>query len=269
VEKTCTGSGGGEFIMQEYSTDSKAEKSILYMNGVSKSFDGFKAINNLSLFIKPGELRAIIGPNGAGKTTMMDLITGKLQPDEGEIFFRHNIDLTKHDEAEIANLGIGRKFQKPTVIENLTVFENLELALQGKRGVFESLFFKLDIEGRKRIDEVFEVIGLGHKSGHAAGSLAHGEKQRLEIGVLLAQNPELLLVDEPAAGMTDKETEQLSDLLKRIAGDHSVVVVEHDMEFIKSLDTEVTVLHEGSVLAGGTLEQVQQNQRVVEVYLGR
>ncbi len=255
--------------MQEHSVESLAEKSILYMSGVSKSFDGFKAINNLSLFIKPGELRAIIGPNGAGKTTMMDLITGKLTPDTGEIYFRHDIDLTKHDEADIANLGIGRKFQKPTVIESLTVFENLELALQGKRGVFESLLFKLDTEGKQRIEEVFDIIGLGAKSAHAAGSLAHGEKQRLEIGVLLVQNPDLLLVDEPAAGMTDEETEQLSNLLKRIQGDHSVVVVEHDMEFIRSLDTEVTVLHEGSVLAGGTLEQVQQNERVVEVYLGR
>lgn len=244
-------------------------KSILYLNGVSKSFDGFKAINSLSLFIKPGELRAIIGPNGAGKTTMMDLITGKLKPDSGEIFFRNDIDLTKHDEAEIANLGIGRKFQKPTVIENLTVFENLELTLRGHRGVFESLFFQLTAAGKARIDEVFDIIGLQAKRQQLAGSLAHGEKQRLEIGMLLAQEPELLLIDEPAAGMTDEETAQLSVLLKKISGQRSVIVVEHDMEFIRMLDTEVTVLHEGSVLATGTLADVKQNERVVEVYLGR
>ena len=255
--------------MLELSNVSLTEKSILYLNGVSKSFDGFKAINSLSLFIEPGELRAIIGPNGAGKTTMMDLITGKLKPDSGEIFFRNDIDLTQHDEAEIANLGIGRKFQKPTVIESLTLFENLELALKGKRNVFESLFFRLDVAGKARIDEVFETVGLQAKRQQLAGSLAHGEKQRLEIAVLLVQEPELLLIDEPAAGMTDEETAQLSVLLKKISGERSVIVVEHDMEFIRMLDTQVTVLHEGSVLASGSLEQVKQNQRVVEVYLGR
>lgn len=244
-------------------------KSILYLNGVTKSFDGFKAINGLSLFIEPGELRAIIGPNGAGKTTMMDLITGKLKPDSGEIFFRNDIDLTRHDEADIANLGIGRKFQKPTVIESLTVFENLELALQGKRGVFESLFFRLDPVGKMRVDEVLHTIGLQTKAYQLAASLAHGEKQRLEIGMLLVQQPELMLIDEPAAGMTDEETAQLSVLLKNISGERSVIVVEHDMEFIRMLDTQVTVLHEGSVLASGTLAQVKQNERVVEVYLGR
>ncbi len=200
---------------------------------------------------------------------MMDLITGKLKPDSGEIFFRNDIDLTQHDEAEIANLGIGRKFQKPTVIESLTLFENLELALQGKRGVFESLFFRLDAAGKTRIDEVFDIVGLQAKRHQLAGSLAHGEKQRLEIGVLLVQQPELLLIDEPAAGMTDEETAQLSVLLKKISGERSVIVVEHDMEFIRMLDTQVTVLHEGSVLASGRLEQVKQNERVVEVYLGR
>ena len=187
-------------------------KSILYLNGVCKNFDGFKAINNLSLFIKPGELRAIIGPNGAGKTTMMDLITGKLKPDSGEIFFRNDIDLTRHDEAEIANLGIGRKFQKPTVIENLTVFDNLELALRGKRSVFESLFFRLDVAGKNRIDEVLDVVGLQVKRQQLASSLAHGEKQRLEIAMLLVQEPELLLIDERAARMTDDETAQLATL---------------------------------------------------------
>jgi len=244
-------------------------KSILYLNGVSKSFDGFKAINGLSLFIKPGELRAIIGPNGAGKTTMMDLITGKLKPDTGEIFFRNDIDLTQYDEAEIANLGIGRKFQKPTVIENLTVFENLELTLRGHRGVFDSLFFRLDAAGSTRIDEILDILGLQAKYQQLAGSLAHGEKQRLEIGMLLAQEPELLLIDEPAAGMTDEETEQLAVLLKNISGERSVMVVEHDMEFIRMLDAEVTVLHEGSVLATGALADVKNNERVVEVYLGR
>lgn len=244
-------------------------KSILYLNGVCKSFDGFRAINNLSLFIKPGELRAIIGPNGAGKTTMMDLITGKLKPDSGEIYFRNDIDLTRHDEADIANLGIGRKFQKPTVIETLTLFENLELALSGKRAVFESLFFRLDAAGNQRIDEVLDIVGLQAKRQQRAASLAHGEKQRLEIAMLLVQQPDLLLIDEPAAGMTDAETAQLSELLKKISGERSVIVVEHDMEFIRMLDTQVTVLHEGSVLASGRLEQVKQNERVVEVYLGR
>lgn len=245
------------------------EPTALYLNGVTKSFDGFKAINNLNLVIKPGELRAIIGPNGAGKTTMMDIITGKTRPDIGDVFFRDEVDLTKHSEAEIANMGIGRKFQKPTVIETLTVFENLELALAGKRKVRESLFFKLPSEGKKRIDEVFEIVGLGDKRNNPAGSLAHGQKQRLEIGMLLVQSPELLLVDEPAAGMTDEETANLSDLLKSISGEHSVVVVEHDMEFIRSLNSKVTVLHEGTVIAEGDLAKVQQDQRVIEVYLGR
>jgi urea transport system ATP-binding protein len=249
--------------------ESLQEKTALYLSGVNKSFDGFKAINNLNLVIKPGELRAIIGPNGAGKTTMMDIITGKTRPDSGDVFFRSDIDLTKHSEAEIANMGIGRKFQKPTVIETLTVFENLELALQGARRVVDGLFFKLPPAGRARIDEVFDVVGLGERRANLAGSLAHGEKQRLEIGMLLAQNPELLLVDEPAAGMTDEETGKLSEILKGIAGEHSVVVVEHDMEFIRSLDTTVTVLHEGSVIAEGSLAKVQEDQRVIEVYLGR
>ncbi len=245
------------------------EPTALYLDGVTKSFDGFKAINNLNLIIKPGELRAIIGPNGAGKTTMMDIITGKIRPDTGDVFFRNTVDLTKHSEAEIANLGIGRKFQKPTVVETLTVFENLELALAGKRRVLDSLFFKLPAAGRSRIDEVFDTVGLNDKGDDLAGSLAHGQKQRLEIGMLLVQSPELLLVDEPAAGMTDEETANLAELLKSIAGKHSVVVVEHDMEFIRALDTRVTVLHEGTVIAEGDLAKVQQDQRVIEVYLGR
>lgn len=242
---------------------------ILYVDGVSKSFDGFKALNSLSFTVKPGELRAIIGPNGAGKTTMMDVITGKLKPDVGDVFFRDTVDLTKFDEADIANMGIGRKFQKPTVIESLTVFENLELALSGNRHVFKALFHKLNAVQHKRIDEVIELVGLAEKRDWLGGNLSHGQKQWLEIGMLLNQNPALLLVDEPAAGMTDHETELTAKLLKDISGEHSVVVVEHDMEFIKALDCPVTVLHEGHVLAEGTLEQVQANEQVIEVYLGR
>lgn len=244
-------------------------KHILYVDGVTKSFDGFKALNSLSFTVKPGELRAIIGPNGAGKTTMMDVITGKLKPDVGEVFFRDTVDLTKYDEADIANMGIGRKFQKPTVIESLTVFENLELALSGNRNVFQALFHKLNKEQMKRIDETIELVGLAEKREWLGGNLSHGQKQWLEIGMLLNQDPDLLLVDEPAAGMTDHETELTAKLLKEISGEHSVVVVEHDMEFIKALDCPVTVLHEGHVLAEGTLEQVQANEEVIEVYLGR
>src|SRR5690554_4595769 len=205
-------------------TISLQEKTVLYMSGVTKSFDGFKAINNLNLVIKPGELRAIIGPNGAGKTTMMDIITGRTRPDQDDVYFRNEVDLTRHSEAEIANMGIGRKLQKPTVIKTLSVFDNLELTLVGKRPVRYSLFFALSGSGRARIDEVFDIIGLGPRRDLLAGALAHGEKQRLEIGMLLAQNPELLLIDEPAAGMTDEETAQLAALLKSIAGEHSVVV---------------------------------------------
>lgn len=246
-----------------------SDDSILYVNGVTKSFDGFKALNNLSLNLKRGEMRAIIGPNGAGKTTMMDVITGKLRPDEGEVIFADNIDLTKFDEAEIANLGIGRKFQKPTVIESLTLFENLELAIKGGRGVLQSLFHRLQGEQKDRIEEVLELIALPTRRDELGGALSHGQKQWLEIGMLLVQDPQLLLVDEPAAGMTDAETETTAQLLKDITGKHSVVVVEHDMDFIKALDTTVTVLHEGSTLAEGRLEQVQNNERVIEVYLGR
>jgi len=242
---------------------------ILYLNGVTKSFDGFKALNDLSFTVKPGELRAIIGPNGAGKTTMMDVITGKLRPDVGDVFFRDKVDLTKHDEADIANMGIGRKFQKPTVIESLTIYENLELALSGSRGVFKALFHKLNGEQKQRIDEVIELVGLKEKRDWLGGNLSHGQKQWLEIGMLLNQEPDLLLVDEPAAGMTDHETELTAELLKSIAGERSVVVVEHDMEFIKALECPVMVLHEGHVLAEGSLAQVQANEQVIEVYLGR
>lgn len=244
-------------------------QSILYLSGVNKTFDGFKAINNLSLDIRPGELRAIIGPNGAGKSTMMDIITGKTRPDSGEVKFRDTIDLTKHDEAEIANMGIGRKFQKPTVIESLTVWQNLELALVGNRGVFQTLFFRLKPAQADRIEEVLQLIGLAGRRTELAQYLSHGQKQWLEIGMLIIQEPELLLVDEPAAGMTDYETLETARLLKDISKNHSVVVVEHDMDFIRALDTRVTVLHEGSVIAEGDLDKVSSNQRVIEVYLGR
>ncbi len=243
--------------------------TILYLNGVTVSFDGFKALDNLSFYIRAGELRAVIGPNGAGKTTMMDVITGKTRPDAGEVFFDESVDLTRLDEARIANLGIGRKFQKPTVFENHTVFENLELALAVDRRALPALFFSLSPNERTRIDEVLSTIALKPVKDRAAGSLSHGQKQWLEIGMLLMQDPDLLLVDEPAAGMTDVETEQTARMLREIAASHSVVVVEHDMEFVRDLGCRVTVLHEGSVLAEGSLETVQANPRVVEVYLGR
>ncbi|HAD09315.1 MAG TPA: urea ABC transporter ATP-binding protein UrtD [Porticoccaceae bacterium] len=243
--------------------------NILYMDGVTVSFDGFKALNALSLVVAPGELRAIIGPNGAGKTTMMDVITGKLRPDTGEVFFRDSIDLTQYDEAEIANLGIGRKFQKPTVIESLRVEENLYLAMAGDRRVFSTLFARQTPQQKQRITEILDLVGLAEKTVDLAGSLSHGQKQWLEIGMLIIQEPELLLVDEPAAGMTDHETELTARLLRDISGERSVVVVEHDMEFIKALDCHVTVLHEGHQLAEGSLARVQEDERVIEVYLGR
>lgn len=243
--------------------------TILYLDGVSVSFDGFKALNNLSFYVLAGELRAIIGPNGAGKTTMMDVITGRTRPDQGDVIFNGGVDLTRCHEAEIANLGIGRKFQKPTVFDNQTVIENLELALAGHRGVFEALRFRPDRAARARIDEVLNTIALTKHADRRAGDLSHGQKQWLEIGMLLMQDPDLLLVDEPVAGMTDAETEATAALLKRIAGRHSVVVVEHDMEFVRALGGRVTVLHEGSVLAEGPLAQVQNDPRVIEVYLGR
>ena len=247
----------------------KYHDTILYLDAVSVSFDGFKALNNLSFFVNKGELRAIIGPNGAGKTTMMDVVTGKTRPDQGQILFDGITDLTRFDETRIANMGIGRKFQKPTVFENQTVFDNLELALSGSRDVIKSLLFKLRGEQQDRIAEVLGIIALSDEYQTAAGNLSHGQKQWLEIGMLLMQEPELLLVDEPAAGMTDAETEQTAILLKKIAGDHSVVVVEHDMEFVKSLESRVTVLHEGSVLAEGSLDKVQNDEQVIDVYLGR
>jgi urea transport system ATP-binding protein len=246
-----------------------ASAPILYLDGVSVSFDGFMALSNLSFYVEPGELRAIIGPNGAGKTTMMDVVTGKTRPDTGDVVFRGEHDLTRIDEAAIAELGIGRKFQKPTVFESHSVYDNLELALNADRRAVFSLFARLSAAQRERIDEVLETIALSEHRARLAGALSHGQKQWLEIGMLLMQDPELLLVDEPAAGMTDEETEQTADLLRDIAGRHSVVVVEHDMEFVRALGTRVTVLHEGTVLAEGSLDVVQDDPRVIEVYLGR
>lgn len=252
-----------------HSLGPQAPHSILYLDGVSVSFDGFKALNSLSLIIAPGEMRTIIGPNGAGKTTMMDVITGKTRPDEGAVLYDGSTDLTKLDEATIANRGIGRKFQKPTVFETLTVFENLELALAGSRSTFGALFASLSPEQLDRIDSVLRTIRLVERVRDKAGALSHGQKQWLEIGMLLAQDPRLMMLDEPVAGMTDAETEQTADLLREINKDRSVIVVEHDMEFVRALGVRVTVLHEGSVLAEGSLDTVQNNQRVIEVYLGR
>jgi urea transport system ATP-binding protein len=214
-------------------------------------------------------MRAIIGPNGAGKTTMMDIITGKTRPDSGTVLFKNKIDLTQYDEAEVANLGVGRKFQKPSVIESLTVFENLELSLKGSRSVWQALFHKLSDEGLTKINDILTLINLDDKRDDTAANLSHGQKQWLEIGMLISQEPELLLIDEPAAGMTDEETMKTAQLFKKLAKNHSLVVVEHDMDFIAALDCKVTVLHEGSVLAEGSLDTVQNNQKVIEVYLGR
>jgi urea transport system ATP-binding protein len=243
--------------------------TILYLDGVSVSFDGFRAINQLSLVLDRGEMRAIIGPNGAGKTTMMDIVTGKTRPDSGEVFFDGDIDLTRHDEAEIAMMGIGRKFQKPTVFENHSVEDNLLLSLKGSRSIFPALFHRRSGEETRRIDEILGIIRLGDRRDHLAANLSHGQKQWLEIGMLLAQDPKLLLVDEPVAGMTDSETEETARLLKDIAREHSVIVVEHDMHFVRELGVKVTCLHEGSVLSEGTLDFVSADERVVEVYLGR
>jgi urea transport system ATP-binding protein len=249
--------------------DERSTSALLYLDGVSVSFDGFKALNRLSLAIEPGEMRAIIGPNGAGKTTMMDVITGKTRPDEGDVIFDGTQDLTRLDEAEIAELGIGRKFQKPTVFESHTVEDNILLAHKSNRHVSGTLFWTATAEDQERIDSILQIVRLAALRDRLAGSLAHGQKQWLEIGMLLAQQPKLLLVDEPVAGMTDVETRQTVDLLKEINRDRSVIVVEHDMSFVRELDVKVTVLHEGTVLAEGSIDQVSSNQRVVEVYLGR
>jgi urea transport system ATP-binding protein len=242
---------------------------ILYLEDVTVSFDGFKALNKLTLTIDRGELRCIIGPNGAGKTTMMDVITGKTRPDEGSAFFGQTFDLRCLPETEIARLGIGRKFQKPTVFERHTVFENLELAMKTDKRVRPTLFARLDAAQRELIARTLKTIRLDGQEQRLAGLLSHGQKQWLEIGMLLVQEPELILLDEPVAGMTDAETERTAELILELAGSHSIMVVEHDMDFVGRIARKVTVLHEGSVLAEGSMQQVQSNERVIEVYLGR
>ena len=244
-----------------------AHGRILYLEDVNVSFDGFKAIHNLSLDIGVGELRCIIGPNGAGKTTMMDIITGKTKPDSGRVFFGSTIDLLRHNEPEIAQMGIGRKFQKPTVFEHLSVFENLELALKTHKGVAASMFFKLNGAQTDRLAEVLHTIHLEGAFTRQAGNLSHGQKQWLEIGMLLMQDPKLLLLDEPVAGMTDQETERTAELFLRLKGKHSLMV--HDMAFIRQISDIVTVLCDGAVLAQGSLDVVQADERVIDVYLGR
>ena len=243
--------------------------ALLYLNGVTVSFDGFRALNNLSLAVEPGEMRAIIGPNGAGKTTMMDVVTGRTRPDDGDVFFEGHHDLSKLDETEIAMLGIGRKFQKPTVFDMHTVDDNLLLALKNDRHPRATMRWRQTIDEIDRINRILNTIQLKPVRDRLAGSLAHGQKQWLEIGMLLAQQPKLLLVDEPVAGMTDEETRQTAELLKEINRDRTVIVVEHDMTFVRELGVKVTVLHEGSVLAEGTIDQVSKDERVIEVYLGR
>ena len=247
----------------------EASDTILYLNGVSVSFDGFRALNNLSLVLAPGEMRAVIGPNGAGKTTMMDVITGKTRPDSGEVVFRADTDLTHLDEPAIAALGIGRKFQKPTVFEPHSVHDNLLLALAGSRTPRRVLFARETAAERARIEALLDTIRLTEHRDRRAGDLSHGQKQWLEIGMLLAQEPDLLLVDEPVAGMTDAETAETARLLRDINRSKSVVVVEHDMDFVRALDVKVTVLHEGSVLSEGSIDHVSRDPRVIEVYLGR
>jgi urea transport system ATP-binding protein len=240
----------------------------LYLEDLTVSFDGFKALNKLTLYVDPGELLCIIGPNGAGKTTMMDVITGKTRPDSGSAWFGSLINLLQLSEPEIAAAGIGRKFQKPTVFEQLTVFENLELSLAGSRSFLKTLFARISAAQKKRIDEVLDIIGLSDMREAPGRILAHGQKQWLEIGMLLMQNPELLLVDEPVAGMTPHEIERTTELLLSLAGEHSVVVVEHDMAFVRSIARRVIVLHEGQVIAEGDMGKIQKDPRVIDVYLG-
>ena len=247
----------------------RAGDTLLYLDNVSVTFDGFRALNALSLLVEKGEMRAVIGPNGAGKTTMMDVITGKTRPDEGQVMFGEKTDLTRLDEPAIAALGIGRKFQKPTVFEPLSVWDNLLLALSGDRRPRFTLWARETDDERDRINEVLQTIRLTEARDRIAGGLSHGQKQWLEIGMLLAQDPQLLLVDEPVAGMTDAETEQTADLLRDINRTRSVVVVEHDMAFVRALGVRVTVLHEGSVLSEGTIDHVSNDPKVIEVYLGR
>jgi urea transport system ATP-binding protein len=246
----------------------KVGKRILLVDGVSVSFDGFKALNNLSFSINYGELRCIIGANGAGKSTMMDVVTGKTRPDEGQVIFGEAVDLLSMDEPSIAQIGVGRKFQKPTVFANHTVFENLELAMKDDKRFFKTLFAKLRSEQKDKIEETMKLIGLKELYNMDAGILSHGQKQWLEIGMLIMQEPKLLLVDEPVAGMTPQEVEKTAEILTSLSKENAVVVVEHDMEFIRSIASKVTVLHEGSVLAEGNMDAIQNNEKVRKVYLG-
>jgi urea transport system ATP-binding protein len=248
--------------------DLPPSKTILALEHITVSFDGFKALDNLSLSVDRGELRCIIGPNGAGKTTMMDVVTGKTRPDSGTARFAEAVDLLKLSEPEIAEVGIGRKFQKPTVFEQLTPFENLELSLWGDKSFWKDLWGRLTHADREHIDEILEVTGLTDVQNAPAGMLSHGRKQWLEIGMLLMQQPDLLLVDEPVAGMTPQETERTAELLRSLGAEHSLIVVEHDMDFVRSIARRVTVLHEGRVLAEGDMDAVQNDPRVIEVYLG-
>src|SRR4051794_13609178 len=254
----------------EYATGGcqRMKQFILALEGVNKSFEGFKAINDLNFYMDEGELRVIIGPNGAGKSTMLDLITGRTRPDSGKIEFGQNTDLTRLNEYQINRLGIGRKFQTPSVYIDHTVLENIWLSLEGSRSVWSTLFARISPAARKRIDKLLELIVLAEKAKAKAATLSHGQKQWLEIGMLLAQNPKVLLVDEPVAGMTHAEMERTAELLRSLAGKHTIVVVEHDMEFVRSIARRVTVLHEGKVLADGPMSQIQADPRVVEVYLG-
>jgi len=256
------------FLAPDNHTVNVDKNVILYVEDLNLSFDGFKALNNLNLYVNDGELRCLIGANGAGKTTLMDVITGKTQCDSGSVFFGQNQNLLNKDEAEIAQLGIGRKFQKPTVFEEQTVFDNLELSLKTDKRVLHTLFSRLTPTQIDRIDDVLKVIGLAKHRFMLAGALSHGQKQWLEIGMLLVSDPRLLLIDEPVAGMTTQETEHTAELLTSLAGDRTVIVVEHDMEFVRSIARTVTVLHQGSVLAEGTMDQIQSNKDVIEVYLG-
>ncbi|HLF94483.1 MAG TPA: urea ABC transporter ATP-binding protein UrtD [Planctomycetota bacterium] len=250
-------------------TQLSPHESIVQLEGVTVSFDGFKALDDLAFFIEVGELRVVIGPNGAGKTTLIDVISGKVKPTVGRVVFGHDVDLVGLRDHEISNLGIGRKFQTPTVFEKHTVRENLELSLKGNRGVWATLFLKPSAADRGKIDSTLERVGLKDRAEDKAGLLSHGQKQWLEIGMLMMQDPKLLLLDEPVAGMSDEETEKTGDLILSIAKDRSVMVVEHDMEFVRRLKSKVTVLHEGKILCEGSMEKVQNDARVIEVYLGR
>jgi len=271
VVHATAGVGAGEASVGRVASGEldTAHGVVLYLDEISVSFDGFKALNRLSLAIDVGELRCVIGPNGAGKTTMMDVITGKTRPDEGRAFFGQTIDLTRLSEPEIAQAGIGRKFQKPTIFEHHTVFENLELAMKADKRVRGTLFAKLSSAERDRIADMLRQVRLADAADRVAGLLSHGQKQWLEIGMLLMQEPRLLLLDEPVAGMSDDETARTAELFLSLAGKHSVVVVEHDMDFVSKIARKVTVLHEGSVLAEGDMETIKANERVIEVYLGR